>query len=55
METFHRVTALVPISFIGTAIGAHLFKLAQHNQVKFAALWLLATLAIVGISKVLIP
>lgn len=52
METFQRVAVLVPISFIG--IGARLFKFAQHNQAKTAALWLLTTLAIVGIGKVLI-
>jgi uncharacterized protein len=54
METFQRAAVLVPISFIGIAIGARLFKVAQPNQVKTAALWLLAALAIVGIGKVLI-
>jgi uncharacterized protein len=54
METLTRAAVLAPISFIGIAIGSRLFKVAQPNQVKAAALWLLAALAIVGIGKVLI-
>jgi uncharacterized membrane protein YfcA len=54
METFQRAAVLVPVSVVGIAIGARLFKVAQQNQIKIAALRLLATLAIVGIGKVLI-
>jgi uncharacterized protein len=54
METLTRGAVLAPISFIGIAIGARLFKVAQPDQVKTAALWLLAVLAIVGTAKVLI-
>lgn len=54
METLQRAAVPVPVSFVGIAIGARLFNVAQHNQVKIAPLWLLATLAIVGIGKVLI-
>lgn len=54
LETLLRVAVLVPVSFIGIAIGSRLFKIAKPQQVKTAALWLLAVLAIVGIGKVLI-
>ena len=38
METFQWATVPVPVSFVGIAVGALLFKVAQHNQVKVAAL-----------------
>ena len=53
-EVLLRTAVLAPISFVGIAIGSRLFKIAQPEQVKTAALWLLAVLAIVGIGKVLI-
>lgn len=53
-ETMLRTAVLAPVSFIGIAIGSRLFTVAKPDQVKTAALWLLAALAIVGIGKVLI-
>jgi len=54
VETWTRATVLVPISFIGIAIGSRLFTGVRPEHVKTAALWLLAVLAIVGIAKVLV-
>ena len=54
METLLRAAVLAPVSFVGIAIGSRLFGIARPDQVKTAALWLLAVLAIVGIGKVLI-
>ncbi len=54
VQTLLRSAVLVPVSFLGIAIGARLFALARPEQVKIAALWLLAALAIVGIAKVLV-
>ena len=53
-ETLLRAAALVPITFLGIAIGSRLYRVATPKQVKYMALGLLAVLAIMGIGKVLI-